>query len=329
MTGKSVNIDNNGGEIEPLCNSIRSRVFALLNKNHELSPKKICALLDLRHVSSGHLIREYKRQWNCQHRSELRLNGLSFHRWHGWIYTPSFCNRKIAVGLSDSTNEWKKTKSKNRMIVFDARNVNLGRLEWFEEDKKLSFPNAGRVNIFVKTPGTPGKLKQLLSNAFYKTGLIFDIRFFDKWANSARMKGSTLAVNLGIPLPKFRIDFLKDAAGVSLIADGSDPNCVEIEYNYPDWAEKNERMAAKIEPLLEQNKILNRQVRTELRKNQQLLAENKDLLIQNAQLMKQNCESNMMVQNTLMEILALREQLRLNTRPFDSKHSPVPNGLYE
>lgn len=91
----------------------------------------------------------------------------------------------------------------------------------------------------MKKPANPGKLKQLLANGFYKTGLIFEIGILDAFADSVRFSGAHAGVDTGERLPYAKIDFLKDSLGVvAKIGDLSHPTSLELEFHMPKWAEE-------------------------------------------------------------------------------------------
>jgi hypothetical protein len=119
----------------------------------------------------------------------------------------------------------------------------LGRLEWFR---------TGRVNIWVKKPGTWARVKQLLAKGFVWTGLLQDVEVFELWSSTARFKGAHLVQDLGEKLPYARIDFLKDSLGVVVkTGDITHSTCIEIEFCYPDWAERNETVFEQSKKMLE------------------------------------------------------------------------------
>lgn len=171
-------------------------------------------------------MRDLKHQWKCQFRGRQALNRLSFHKARGWIYSLKSVSREVAL----ETHGWVATRAKNRMLLWvDDK---LGRLEWFV---------TGRVNVWLKKPASFARGKQLLANAFFATGLVKDIQVFDLWANTLRFKGAHLVYDTGEHLPYARIDYLKESMGVVVkLGDVTHPTSVEIEFCYPDFAEKNE-----------------------------------------------------------------------------------------
>lgn len=140
----------------------------------------------------------------------------------------------------DNRIAWKPTRALNGMLLFKDE---LGRLEWFR---------TGRVNIWIKKPGSWARLKQLLAKGFVWTGLIQDVEVFELWSSTARFKGAHLVQDLGEKLPYARIDFLKDSLGVVVkTGDITHSTCIEIEFCYPDWAERNETVCVQSKKMLE------------------------------------------------------------------------------
>lgn len=231
--------------------SLREQVFKELDKDDKLKPKTLITILGKRGFCdlNSRTIRQYKADWKRQYKSRQALNGLNFHRSRFWVYVPGFVDRGKALGKGCSVRGnktglacWHPTNMKNRAFVFDCRGAGLGRLEWFE---------TGRVNVWVRSPASLGKVKQLLSYAFFASGLIEDVRVFDLWAESVKFKGAELTVDVGVKVPYFKVDALKESNGVTVVGgDSSHPTCVEIPFGYPDWAERNER-------LLEESKRVN------------------------------------------------------------------------
>lgn len=219
--------------------SIRAQVRRLLEKNHELKPKDICKLLNLNYQKHGKYIKKLRSEWKSDYRNRHALKCLTFHNTRGWLYALKLMNREEAVGRG-----WELTRARNKMLIW-TKNRNLGRLEWFR---------TGRINIWVKKPATVGRIKQLLANAVCKTELISDVQIFDLWANSARLKGSHLVYDTGEILPYARIDMLKESLGVIIkTGDVTHRTAIEVEFCYPDFAERNEKILEQGMRALEQN----------------------------------------------------------------------------
>lgn len=218
--------------------SLRKAVFNLLEKNHDLKPKEICILLHESYQKSANTISQYKKQWRSEYRQRQAHNRLSFHKAHGWVYALKLMDRKAAV-----FNGWVETKARNGMIIWNDLG-GLGRLEWFR---------TGRINLFVNKPATWGRVKQLLANAFTYNGLIQAVDVFELWFKSVQFHGAHACLDTGVPLPYARIDILKDSLGVvAKIGDASHVTCLELEFCYPKWAEKNELLFNQLTSLLKE-----------------------------------------------------------------------------
>ena len=219
--------------------SLRRQVFNFLEKSHDAKPKIICKLLDLDYQKYAETISQYKKQWRSEYRSRQALQCLSFHKAHGWVYALKLMDRGLALGVG-----WEPTKARNGMIVWNKDRKNIGRLEWFR---------TGRITIFVDKPATWGRVKQLLANAFTWTGLLKDIDVFELWFRSVQFHGAHATFDTGERLPYAKIDLLKDSLGVvAKIGDLSHPTCLELEFCYPKWAEKNELLFEQLTGLLKQ-----------------------------------------------------------------------------
>lgn len=220
-------------EYSDIHSSLRKAVFKILAKHHDLKPLEICKILRVSHKDHGPTVQQYRQQWKREYKKGLGLKALKFHNARGWIYALKMVERELALKRG-----WEETRSRSHMIVWNMDKLKLGRLEWFP---------TGRINFWIRKPATWGKVKQLLSNAFSWNSLIVDPQIFGIWVNTARFKGAHATYDYGEKVPYARIDFLKEALGVVIkTGDISDPTCLEIEFVYPDWAEK-------IEKRLEQN----------------------------------------------------------------------------
>jgi len=212
--------------------SIRSQTFKLLDRNHELKAKMLCKLLDLPYKKYSETIRRYRSDWKREYRNRQGLKCLSFHAMRYWLYALKSMSFDVAL-----RGGWVQSRAKNKMLIF--RN-DLGRIEWFR---------TGRVNIWVRKPASRGKLLQLLAYGFSWTGVVDDVRVFELWAGSAipktnaKKKGGHLVYDTGERLPYAKIGVLKDSNGVVVkTGDVSHPTAIEVEFCYPDWAERLEKL---------------------------------------------------------------------------------------
>ena len=214
--------------------SVRQRVFRELDKNPLLTPSALHSILKVDGKNCLQLLANYKTQWRHNYRNMRGLNCLSFHNVRGNARVPLDVCRVEAVKRG-----WTGTRARNRMLV---RKDDLGRLEWFE---------TGLVKVWVRKPATEGKAVQLLANGFTKTELIWDMRVWERVRRSLRFHGATLAVETGVHLPYVCVELLKESNGVKVkMGDASDPTKLEIEFCYPKWAERNERLLEQMHDVL-------------------------------------------------------------------------------
>lgn len=207
--------------------SIRKNIFKALDKNPLLKPKDLCKLLDLPYQDYKGYVTTLRYEWKKSLQNRQLLKCLKFHGAKAWIYVPKSVDSEQAHSVG-----WIQTKAKNRMLLWKDKN---GRLMWF--------PSTRRCNLWIRKPSSRGKALQLLANAFFNTSLIFDNRLWQPFCKSIRFKGAHATLDLGVRLPYSKIAFLKESNGVIVkTGDASDPSSIEIEFCYPDYVEKNERV---------------------------------------------------------------------------------------
>lgn len=217
--------------------SIRQQVFRLLEKNPLLTPTHLCELLRLPYLKHRQTVKNYRSQYKSNYENRQGPYRLSFHGVHFWGYALLGLDRGAAV-----TDGWVLTKARNRMMVWRDT---LGRLEWF---------GTGRINGWVRKPGSKGKMLQILANAFYKTNLVQDINQFSKWADSFTLKGFHMVADTGIALPYMRIELLKESNGVVVqLGDASHRTSLEVQVEFPVWGERLELLTNQAMRLIESN----------------------------------------------------------------------------
>ncbi len=221
---------------------LNERAKIAWQKNASLSPSETCKILGIDYKKHGGYIRKLKHNFKCDLQNRQGLKTLKFHKARGWIYT------KDLRGLQDQRAHavdlgWQAAvKSKNGMLYFVR--AGLGRLEWFK---------TGRINIWVDKPATKIRVCQLLANGFAWTGLIKDVHVFEAWARTARFKGAHIAIDMGEVLPYAKVDLLKDSNGVVVkMGDLSHRTSLEIEFCYPDWAERQETLQKNMMDMMDQ-----------------------------------------------------------------------------
>lgn len=126
---------------------------------------------------------------------------------------------------------WKKTNMTNGAFMFRSEDVGV---MWL-------FPSTGRISLQVRKPYFKGRFFQLFCNGFSLNGLLSDMKVLDALLQSIRFKGAHAVFETDETLPYMVIDAFKLSNGVIIrIGDKSHRTGVEVEFCYPDWAEKAE-----------------------------------------------------------------------------------------
>lgn len=208
--------------------SIKSQVFELLEKDHTLQPRQIQKRLKLS-SKSYHYLRNLSSLWKVSHFFGVGSKcPTSQHNVRAFCYVPASVDRKSAIVAG-----WVPSKNRNKVLIW--KDVVFGRIEWWQ---------TRRVLVHINRPQTMGRVKQFLSNAFFKTGLIWDERVFNPWIDSVQWFGSHDVYEIGERLPYMRLDGYREELGFVLRAgDRSNPTCYEIEWAKPDWMEKHELLS--------------------------------------------------------------------------------------
>jgi hypothetical protein len=217
--------------------SIRQRVYALLDKNPHHTAKSICEKLKLPYYQYRNYMYKTKSEWKSYRQKQRGSNCSSIHSWRGWCCVPDYVDRDLALEVG-----WKLSKAKNRWLLWKEKR---GRMMWFE---------TGRVNLYVASPFNLGKLKQLICNGFGFTGLIFDDRVLQKVLDTIHATGAHYVFETRNPLPKKTINHFKKSHGLTIkIGDTSHPKAVEVISSVPDWAEKFEFFIDRISDFFDLN----------------------------------------------------------------------------
>lgn len=216
--------------------SIRQQVFNALKKNPLLTCKSLCKLMDLDYKRHRQYVYNLQSEWRSNYKNSLGLKRLNFHNWHGKVFAPEGLDREAAV-----VGGWIRTRARNRYLMW--KDSELGRLEWFE---------TGTIKVVVYKPVNKGKMLQLLANAFLKTGLIFDLRVFEAFARTVKLKGASVVFETHERLPYMKIELFRESNGIVIrLGDRSHPTAVEVDFCLPDWVERNEGLLGKATELLE------------------------------------------------------------------------------
>lgn len=102
----------------------------------------------------------------------------------------------------------------------------------------------------MRRPANAGHAKQLISNGFFNTGLIFDLKILEQVFRSFRFEGAHYVFDAGQPVPKMTIGDFEKSHGITIkVGDKSHPRGVEVISSCPDWAERNELLLERLTDL--------------------------------------------------------------------------------
>jgi len=221
--GKTGNIKN-----------IRHGVFDLLDEYPLHTAKTICVNLEIPYWKYRNYIYKLKCEWKSYRQNELGSKCSNVHAWSGGCVVPNFVNRDLAVEAG-----WIRTKAKNRWLLW--RDI-IGRMMWFEN---------GRVNVYVRSPANLGRAKNLVSNGFFNTCLIFEVRILEEVFKTLKFGGAHYVFDSGQALPKMTIDAFSKSHGITIkTRDKGHPRGVEVISQCPDWAERSEMLMERFSDLL-------------------------------------------------------------------------------
>ncbi len=77
--------------------SLRQRIFALLDENPSLTATTICQLLELPYEQNYRYLNKLKNEWKSNRENEQGSKCSSVHGWRGSCCVPFFVSRDLAV----------------------------------------------------------------------------------------------------------------------------------------------------------------------------------------------------------------------------------------
>jgi hypothetical protein len=234
--------------------SLRHRVFKLLDKNPLLKPKQICELLKESYLERGEVVTQYKKQWKKEYKNQRGLNRSCPDDVHNAFYKgklrfvdfehdvdrvglkPIFDKLPKLVGISN----WRRTKAKNHYWVFKN---NLGRIRLFTN---------GTVELWVRKPASDGKCMQLFSHAFTWTKLIDSISQVEDFQKTL-MRKMHAVFDYGQRVPYMKVTAFQGSHKFTYVSgDKSHPTCGEFMFEYHAEVESARRLFDQMQSFFEQ-----------------------------------------------------------------------------
>jgi len=232
--------------------SLKDRAYAFLNLHHNLKPKILCQLLQVPYQQYKGYVRQLRCKWKRDFKNGLPSKSPSSqHNCRAYCYVPGSVDRGVALEVG-----WVLSRNRNRVLTL--KDPLYGRIEWWE---------TRRVVVHINKPQTLGRVKQFLSNAFFKTGLIWDDRVFNPWIESVQWFSAHDVYETGERVRYRVVDAYKDSLGfVFKAGDLSHPSSYEFEWCKPQWMERFELLSRQALVNLEKNGMI---VETDARALQQ------------------------------------------------------------
>jgi hypothetical protein len=234
LTAQRGHSDNSEKRVSTLGNdprgeTLKAQVYGILDKQHDLKSILLCKILHLNYKQNGEYIRKLRYLWKRDFKNGLGPKSpTSQHNARALCFVPGTVSRARALELG-----WRQSRNRNRVLVW--RDQGYGRIEWWETRRCL---------VHVNKPQTMGRVKQFLSNVFFRSGLIFSVEVFNQFIDSVEWFGAHDVYDQGERVPYAVIDDYRERLGVVFRAgDLSHPDCYEIEWCKPAWAEKFEQLS--------------------------------------------------------------------------------------
>lgn len=221
--------------------TIKQQVFTILDRNPLEKPKVICILLGLDYRQHGGTVANCKTEWKSHFNFGLRPScPTSQHHVRAWWVVPKDFNRVLALGMG-----WNESKNRNKTLCWNKNKNDFGRIELF---------TSGKILASVKKPHTLTRARQLFMKALWDTYLITDPKVIGAFLDNVRWKGADDVYETTERLPYKVIDNYVESHGIRiLLGDASHPNAVEVQWCYPDWAERAELREEHCNKILEYN----------------------------------------------------------------------------
>lgn len=197
------------------------------------SAKQCCEMLGLDHKKYGQMCRNIKSQTKkllqgdiqgrvlspLVHREEWRVESLG----RATLDAVRFeaCRRQPSRDQPKPFDEWYVVPNRNRMMLLRNDYVTI-----------RVFPKSGTCRVLPAKPMPYEWVKIAVQNAFFKAGV--DLKLCEEISETIEPKARHRIFKVGAVTP-FKIAHYKKSLGLTIKADGSHPNFIETEEDYPAW----------------------------------------------------------------------------------------------
>ena len=129
--------------------------------------------------------------------------------------------RKPTRAQKKPFGEWYVIPNRNRMLFYRDDFVSI-----------RVFPKSGTCRVLTSKPMDWPQLKICVENAFFKAGL--DLKDCEALSEQLAPSSRTRVFKVG-PVTPFKIDFYKPSLGITIKANGSHPEHIEVPEDWPTW----------------------------------------------------------------------------------------------
>ena len=203
-------VDYSSGE-----RTLKEKTYTLFCQNSRIKAGQVCSFYHLLYEKHGQTINNYLSEFKSNPKyGHIPSEPKNSPHCRKWVWNKVvFSDEWKSEALS---NGWKQ--SRNRMLVFRDK---LGSVQWFE---------TGTVNVLPKGSSRLADAKTLLCRAFSWLDPIELSRICD---GSYREENRHWNFDVGVDLPRFKLDFFKKTHGLTIGSDGSHPGKLEVEETVP------------------------------------------------------------------------------------------------
>jgi hypothetical protein len=206
--------------------NLRKELRALLDKDPLLTAKPLAKLLNVSYKQYKSYLSKERCEWKVYHENERGSKCSSFHCVRFGLWELVRADRDLAVRVG-----WVLSRSRNRFLVFKS---SLGRVVWFE---------TGTVRLHVRVPANEGRAKQLFCDAFFRNGLIGDVKVLERCLSGLFLDSFHTVVRTNQRLPYVHVNDFSETNGFEFKSgDRSHPHCFEFIIRYQDQYEEARRL---------------------------------------------------------------------------------------
>ena len=205
--------------------TLKEKTYTLFCQNPQITATKVCEFYILPYKKKGATINNYLSMFRSNlNNGHVPSEPKNSPHCRKWVWNKVvFNDERKSEALS---NGWKQSKNRNRMLMFMDK---LGSVQWFE---------TGTANVMPKGSSRLADAKALLWGAF---SWLDDLELSRLCEGSIREVNRHRVFDVGVNLPRFKLEFFKKTHGLTIRSDGSHPGKLEVEETVPLYLQEINR----------------------------------------------------------------------------------------